>query len=77
MKVLIKGKVMEVVSKEYDYNGIKGVSNKLCIYSDSRIYQVVIPQEQVDYFNTLIGDEIEILCNIFVKGTYNLRLVNE
>lgn len=76
MKVLIKGKVMEVISKEYDYNGVKGISNKICIYSDLRIYQIVIPQEQVSYFNELVGDEIEILCNIYVKGTYNLRLSN-
>lgn len=77
MEVIVNGQVMEVVSKEYDFDGSKGISHKVMIYSDSKLYQVVIPVEQKEYFNSLIGENVTLSCKIFIKGTYNLRLNNE
>lgn len=74
MEVILKGKVMEVISKEYDFNGTKGISHKVCIYSDANVYQVVIPENQVSIFNDIIGDYAELRCHIYVKGSYNLRI---
>lgn len=75
MEVVLKGKVMEVFSKEYDFNGVKGVTHKVAIYKDGKIYNVTIDQKEISQFEELKNQDVEINCKIFIKGSYNLRMV--
>lgn len=75
MKVYLTGKVMDVISKDYEFNGKSGTSHKVVIYEDGALNNVVIQENQKDEFIGLIGTDVELQCTIFVKGSYNLKLV--
>lgn len=75
MKVSVNGQVMEVVSKDYEFNGKSGTSHKVVVYEEGKLYNVVIKEDDINQFVELIGTNVNLECDIFVKGTYNLKLV--
>lgn len=75
MKVSVTGQVMDVVSKEYEFNEKKGTSHKVVVYEEGKVYNIVIKEGDINQFVELIGSNVNLECDIFVKGTYNLKLV--
>lgn len=76
MKVILSGKVLNVFVKDYDFQGVKGTTYKLVLYSEekSQLYNVTIKKEQFEQFEELIGQAVDLECDIYIKGSYNLRL---
>lgn len=74
MNVILEGKLIDVISKEYDFEGQKGISHKLVIYKDGKTFNVTISAKRLREFTDLIGQEVEVKCNIYIKGSYNLKI---
>ena len=74
MKVIINGNLLDVITKEYEIDGKKGITHKLDVYCDGQLYKIAIPLEMVDSFKGLIGQAIELHCKIFVKRPYHLQI---
>lgn len=74
MKVFLSGNVLDVVSKEYEFEGRKGISNKVVIYSEGSLYHVKIKAGEINYYKELIGQAVELECNIFINGKCSLSV---
>lgn len=74
MEVILNGQLIDVESKNYEYEGKKGISVKLCIYSDGNLYKVSVNDEQAVYYKELIGQVVSVTCKLFCKGQFNLKL---
>lgn len=72
MKILVKGQLLDLIEKEYEFEGKNGVSYQLVIYSNGELLKVKVTNEVFNEYKYLLGQEIEILCDIFVKGSYSL-----
>lgn len=76
MKVILSGKILNVFVKDYDFQGVKGTTYKLVLYNEkeNHLYNVTIKKEQFEQFQELIGQAVDLECNLYIKGSYNLRL---
>lgn len=75
MKMTIVGTLLDVNSKEWEMEGKKGVSHKLHIKTlDGKYENVVIPGEMVQAYKDKIFESIEVETDLFVKGTYSLKI---
>lgn len=74
MEVNISGQLMDVEKKEYDYDGKKGISYKIIIYSDGSLYKVNVNPEQYLDYEKCVGTSVNVCCSIYVRGSYNLKL---
>lgn len=72
MKILVKGQLLDLIEKEYEFEGKNGVSYQLVIYSNGELLKVKVNNEIFDLYKYSLGQEIEILCDIFIKGSYSL-----
>ena len=74
MEVVINGLLLDVSKNEWEYEGQKGVTFKLHVYSDGTLYKVTVPAEDVAFYEGQINQTIEITCSLYIKGTYNLKV---
>jgi len=77
MKVILSGKIINVFAKSYEFQGVKGITHKLALYNEeeNHLYNVTIKKEQFEQFKELIGQAVDLECNLYIKGSYNLRVV--
>lgn len=76
MKVLLSGKIINVFARNYEFQGVKGITHKLALYNEeeNHLYNVTIKKEQFEQFKELIGQAVDLECNLYIKGSYNLRI---
>lgn len=72
MITIIKGILVDALEKEYEFEGKKGISYQLVIYSEGNLNKVKVPQEIYKEYVYELNKEIELECNIFIKGSYSL-----
>ena len=79
MKVILSGKIINVFAKNYEFQGIKGTTHKLALYNEEKnhLYNVTIKKEQFEHFQELIGQAVDLECNLYIKGSYNLRVAEQ
>lgn len=77
MITIVKGKVVDVLSKPWEMDGKKGISHKVAISDGVGITNIGIASEDVAMFKAMIGEFQEFDCDIFIKGSYNLKIHNE
>lgn len=74
MKVFLEGNVLEVEVKEYEFQGKKGISNKVVVYSEGKLYKIKIKSSDIDIYKNLVGEVIRLECNLFVDGKSSLSV---
>lgn len=76
MKLMLSGKILNVFVKDYDFQGVKGTTYKLALYNEeeNHLYTVTIKKEQFEQFQELVGQAVDLECNLYIKGSYSLRL---
>lgn len=75
MLVMVKGKLLEVIGTEYEVDGKSGISYKLVVYSDGKIEKVKVKYEYVPMFTDMVGQDIEVVTKLYIKGQYSLTHV--
>lgn len=74
MITVVKGKIVDVLSKPWEMNGKTGVSHKIAVSDGNSITNIGISESDIPMFKSMIGSEEEFDCDIFIKGSYNLRI---
>lgn len=72
MIVNVKGVLLDTVAKNYEFNGKKGITYQLVIYSDGVLQKVKVDEKTYLDYKELINQELEFECNLFVNGSYSL-----
>ena len=72
MKVNIKGVLLDSIEKEYEFEGKKGISYQLILYQFGKLQNIKVNKEVYDKYRYCINEELELECDIFIKGSYNL-----
>lgn len=76
MKVVVEGQLMKAKKKDYEFDGKKGTSYKLDVYSGDSLETVSVSAETYAEHKNMIGDEVSLECNLFAKS-YNLKHIEE
>lgn len=72
MEILVQGKLLDVLSKEYEFEGQKGISYQLVIYQNGSMEKIKVTRETGDGFKNKVGQDISLKCKIFINGKYSL-----
>lgn len=76
MEVNIVGQLLNIVSKPWSYEGKSGVSHKLIIYSDDKLYHVKIHESRIQYYKENIGNTVSVVGKIFINGMYSISEID-
>lgn len=72
MLLKIKGTLLDLIEKEYEFEGKKGISYQLVIYSEGVLQKVKVNHETFNEYKYYLNQEVELECNVFIKGSYSL-----
>lgn len=76
MKVIVQGQLMKAKRKDYEFEGNKGTSYKLDIYTEDGLEVVGVSAESFGQFKNMIGEDVSLVCNLYAKY-YNLKHLEE
>lgn len=74
MEVVVKGKLLDVLEKEYEFEGKQGISCRAVIYDNGKLEQIKVPRETVKHYRNMIGQDVDLKCSLFINGKYSLTL---
>ena len=74
MEIILKGKLIDCDFEKWEFEGRSGVRFFGVVKDENKkLIQFKIEEEEFSTFQDLIGENINIICSIYVKGTYNLK----
>lgn len=74
MEILVQGKLLDVLNKEYEFEGQKGISYQLIVYSTGSLEKIKVTRETAEMFKPKVGQDVNLKCKIFINGKYSLSL---
>lgn len=76
MVTIIRGKVIDQFSQDWEVDGKKGTTQRISIYvGKGKLENVSIQDVTAPFYQDKVGDDIELECDCFIRknGTYNLK----
>lgn len=74
MEILVQGKLLDVLSKEYEFEGQKGISYQLVVYQNGSMEKIKVSKDTSEHFKAKVGQDVNLKCKIFINGKYSLSL---
>ena len=74
MQVTVTGKLIDIDKENWEFEGKKGTRYWITIKDqDKKLVQVKVDENSFPSYQEYLGQDIEIKCNIYIKGTYSLK----
>ena len=77
MVIKVCGTLMEIEVTPYTFEGKQGIARKLVIYNKGSVCKIKVDELGVEKYRNLVGKTVEIKADLFIKGYYNHKAIEE
>lgn len=76
MEVLVNGILIDCDFEKWEFEGKKGIRHYCTIKTvEKKLITFKIEEQDFNLYSDLVGQDISVICKIFVRGTYSLKSI--